>query len=129
MRLGRILPLAVGVLGGALSVYVLIGEIGAPAYWIGVCGFNFLWNLSMPYLLATLADFDPRGRFVVHGVSMQFVGLAVGPFAAAQILEFGGYDGVNMAAVVLFVVAAVLLLPGTLAQRSTLHEAHLKWSK
>jgi len=129
VRFGRIAPLAIGVLGGAVSVYLLIGEIGATVFWIAVCGFNFLWNLSMPYLLATLADFDSRGRMVVHGVSMQFIGYAVGPFAAAQILRVGGYDGVSSAAVVLFVVAAVLLLPGTLAQRSSLHEAHLKWSK
>ena len=54
VRLGRLLPLAIGVIGGAASVYYLVGDIGGAEYWIGVCGFNFLWNLSMPYLLVML---------------------------------------------------------------------------
>ena len=120
IRFGRMLPLAVGVLGGAASIYLLVGDIGGSLFWAGVCGFNFLWNLSMPYLLAMLADFDHRGRIVVHGVSMQFVGFAIGPFIAAQLLTRGGYDLVNLSGVGLFVMAAVLLVPGLLAQRKLL---------
>ena len=29
LRLGRLLPLALGVLGGAFSIYLLVGEIGS----------------------------------------------------------------------------------------------------
>jgi len=121
LRLGRLLPLAIGVIGGAGSVYYLVGDIRGAEYWIGVCGFNFLWNLSMPYLLATLADFDHRGRMVVHGVSMQFIGYAVGPAIAARLLGFG-YDVINTTAAILFVAAALLLLPGVLAQRAALRQ-------
>jgi predicted MFS family arabinose efflux permease len=119
VRLGRLLPLAIGIIGGAASVYYLVGDIGGAEYWIGVCGFNFLWNLSMPYLLATLADFDLKGRMVVHGVSMQFIGYAVGPAIAARLLGFG-YDAINTTAAILFVAAALLLLPGVMAQREGL---------
>ena len=119
VRLGRLLPLAIGVIGGAASVYYLVGDIEGAEFWIGVCGFNFLWNLSMPYLLATLADFDLKGRMVIHGVSMQFIGYAVGPAIAAQLLGFG-YDVINTTAAILFVAAALLLLPGVLAQREAL---------
>ncbi len=121
VRLGRLLPLAIGVIGGAASVYYLVGDIGRAEYWIGVCGFNFLWNLSMPYLLATLADFDLKGRMVVHGVSMQFIGYAVGPAIAARLLGFG-YDVINTTAAILFVAAALLLLPGVMAQREGLRQ-------
>ena len=117
VRFGRILPLAVGVLGGAVSIYLLVGDIDANRFWLAVCGFNFLWNLSMPYLLAMLADFDRYGRMVVHGVSMQFIGYAVGPFLASALLTTGGYDAVNLTAVGLFIGAAVLLLPGLFAQK------------
>jgi len=117
VRFGRILPLGVGVLGGAVSVYMLVGEIGADRFWLAVCAFNFLWNLSMPYLLATLADFDSRGNIVVHGVSMQFIGYAIGPLVAARLLGICGFDAINFTAVVLFVAAAILLVPGVLAQR------------
>jgi hypothetical protein len=121
LRLGRLLPLAIGVIGGAASVYYLVGDIGGAEFWIGVCGFNFLWNLSMPYMLATLADFDHRGHIVVHGVSMQFIGYAAGPSIAAALLTFG-YDVINTTAAVLFVGAAILLLPGVLAQRARLRQ-------
>ncbi len=119
LRFGRLLPLAIGIIGGAASVYYLVGDVGGKEYWIAVCGFNFLWNLSMPYLLATLADFDNRGRLVVHGVSMQFIGYAVGPAIAAQLLDFG-YDVINTTAAILFVIAAILLVPSVLAQREEL---------
>jgi len=121
VKLGRLLPLAFGVIGGAASVYYLVGDIGGAEFWIGVCGFNFLWNLSMPYLLATLADFDHRGHIVVHGVSMQFIGYAVGPAIAARLLGFG-YDVINTTAAILFVAAALLLLPGVMAQREGLRK-------
>lgn len=117
VRLGRMLPLGIGISGGAAFIVLLVGDIGSYRFWIGVCGFNSLWNLTQPYLLATLADFDARGRVVVHGVSMQFLGFAIGPFVAAQLVEAGGYDLVNLTGVALFIVSAILFLPGSLAQR------------
>jgi predicted MFS family arabinose efflux permease len=98
---------------------VLVGQLESAGFWLAVCGFNFLWNLSMPYLLATLAEFDHRGRIVVHGVSMQFVGYAIGPYVAAQLLTRGGFDLVNTAGATLFVVSALVILPGIIAQRQT----------
>jgi predicted MFS family arabinose efflux permease len=118
-RFGRLAPLMVGIFGGAASIYVLVGQLESAGFWLAVCGFNFLWNLSMPYLLATLAEFDHRGRIVVHGVSMQFVGYAIGPYVAAQLLTRGGFDLVNTAGATLFVVSALVILPGIIAQRQT----------
>ena len=73
----------------------------------------------MPYLLGTLADFDIKGRIVVHSVSMQFRGYAVRPAIAARLLGFG-YDVINTTKAILFVAAALLLLPGVMAQREGL---------
>jgi hypothetical protein len=56
---------------------------------------------------------------VVHGVSMQFIGYAVGPAIAARLLGFG-YDVINTTAAILFVAAALLLLPGVMAQHDGL---------
>ena len=70
-------------------------------------------------LLATLADLDLKGRMVVHGVSMRFIGYAVGPAIAAQQLDFG-YDVINSTVAILFVAAALLLLPGVMAQHEGL---------
>ena len=116
LRVGRLLPLGIGVLGGAMSVFLLVGDLQASGYWVAVCLFNFLWNFSVPYLFAFLADFDERGQTMSHAVSMQFLGLAVGPFIASQLVEVGGFDMVNSVAVALFIVSAALLLPGLRAQ-------------
>ena len=78
-RIGRTIPLMVGILGGAFGIYLLLGEIAFLYYALGVCIFNLLWNVVMPYMLATLADFDSRGRMVVMGVSAQMIGYAFGP--------------------------------------------------
>ncbi|MFK7954921.1 MAG: MFS transporter [Lysobacterales bacterium] len=117
-RLGRLWPLVIGFLGGSLSIWLLVGGSAPMEFWIAVCGFNFLWNLSMPFMLGSLADYDRNGQTVVHGVSMQMLGLALGPFVAAYVLGKGGYDAVNATASALFVVALVLIIPGLLAQRA-----------
>ncbi|MEZ5500228.1 MAG: MFS transporter [Steroidobacteraceae bacterium] len=116
-RFGRLLPLAVGVLGSAASAYLLVGQIGAREYWLGVCGFNLLWNLSMPYMLATAGDFDAKKHTVVFAIAMQMLGLAVGPMIAARLLGEANYDAVNRTAAIVFVLSAFVMLPGVLAQR------------
>lgn len=115
-RFGRLLPLAVGILGGAATVGLLVGKVTSHEYWWGVCGFNLLWNVTMPYYLATAGDFDADKRTVVHAVAMQMIGLALGPLLAAWLLDHGGYDVVNVTAIVMFAAAALAFLPGVVAQ-------------
>jgi MFS family permease len=115
-RIGRTIPLMVGILGGAFGIYLLLGEIAFLYYALGVCIFNLLWNVVMPYMLATLADFDSRGRMVVMGVSAQMIGTASGPAIAAMLLGDGDYDRVNTTAIILFIVSAFVILPGIRAQ-------------
>ena len=74
----------------------------------------------MPYLLATLADFDKSGKVVIYGISMQTVGYAIGPFIAASILGYSNYASVYLAGTLLFIGSAILLLPGLIAQKQHL---------
>jgi predicted MFS family arabinose efflux permease len=110
-RLGRLSPLFFGVIGGAAGIALLLGDIGYSRYAAGVCLFNLLWNLSMPYLLSTLADFDDRGHMVAYGVSMQMIGYAAGPALAAVLFTSAGYDAVNTAAIAMLVASMALLVP------------------
>ena len=107
-------------MGTAIGIYFLVGKIAFFHYALGVCMFNFLWNVSMPYLLATMADFDRTGKVVIYGISMQTVGYAIGPFIAASILGYSNYDYVYIVATILFIGSAILLLPGLLAQKKHL---------
>jgi MFS family permease len=117
-RYGRLLPLTIGILGGAMGIALLLGVPSAIGFVLAVCMFNGLWNLTMPYLMALLSDFDNKGRMVTFGVTLQLVGYAIGPALAASLLDVGGFDLINSLAIGLFVVAAILLLPGLRAQKS-----------
>jgi MFS family permease len=115
-RFGRSLPLTIGILGGALCLYFLVGSFEFLAFAVAVSLYNFAWNMTHPFLLAAMASFDRRGRVVVYAVAMQMVGLAVGPGLAASVISEGDYINVNMLGAALFVVSLVLILPPVLAQ-------------
>jgi hypothetical protein len=115
-RYGRSLPLTIGILGGAFCLWFLVGTFGFLAFAVTVSVYNFLWNLTHPFLLGAMASFDRHGRVVVYAVAMQMVGLAIGPYLAASVISEGVYINVNWAGALLFVVAWLLILPPVIAQ-------------
>ena len=115
-RFGRSIPLAAGILGGAACLYFIIGEFSFLIYATTVIVYNFLWNVTHPYLMAAMASFDARGRVVVYAVAMQMVGLAVGPAIAATVISEGTYVNVNILGAVLFTLSFLLVLPPVMAQ-------------
>jgi len=115
-RFGRSLPLIVGILGGALCLYFLVGRYEFLVFALAVGIYNFAWNMTHPFLLAAMASFDPRGRVVVYAVAMQMVGLAIGPGLAASMISEGDYINVNWLGAGLFVTSLALILPPVLAQ-------------
>ncbi len=116
-RFGRTMPLTVGILGGALCLYYLVGSFEFLVFATAVCVYNFAWNLTHPFLLAAMASFDRRGRVVVYAVAMQMVGLAVGPGLAASVISEGDYVNVNWLGAALFVLSLMLILPPVIAQK------------
>lgn len=109
-RYGRIVPLAIGILGGALVLATLFNEFTALIYAVTVCVYNFAWNMTHPFLLAAMASFDQHGRVVVYAVAAQMLGLAVGPAFAATLLHDGDYTPVIAAGIGLFCLSWVLIL-------------------
>jgi MFS family permease len=115
-RFGRSLPLTAGIVGGALCLWFLVGEMEFLVFAIAVCVYNFAWNLTHPYLLAAMASFDRRGRVVVYAVAMQMVGLAVGPGLAASVIDSGRYVNVNILGAALFILSLAFVLPPVIAR-------------
>ena len=111
-RYGRLVPLMTSIGGCALASAVLRpGAIGgALGFTILVCIFNFAWNVAQPVFLAAGSAFDRTGRLVAHMVTMQMLGLALGPFMGA-FLTSAGSGAVSAIAAILFGVAAVVALP------------------
>ena len=115
-RFGRSLPLMIGILGGVFCLYFLTGRFEFLVFALAVGIYNFAWNFTHPFLLASMASFDPRGRVVVYAVAMQMIGLAIGPGLAASIISEGQYVNVNRFGAVMFLVSLALILPPILAQ-------------
>lgn len=115
-RFGRSLPLAIGIAGGAVCLYFMVGQFEFLVFALAVGIYNFAWNLTHPYLLAAMASFDRSGRVVVYAVAMQMVGLAAGPLIAAAVISEGDYVNVNWLGAGLFAISLALILPPVLAQ-------------
>jgi predicted MFS family arabinose efflux permease len=109
-RFGRILPLAIGILGGAAVLYWLFGQFTALVYAVTVCVYNFAWNMTHPFLLAAMASFDRHGKVVVYAVAAQMLGLAIGPAFAANLIREGDYGRVIIAGMSLFALSFLLIL-------------------
>ena len=120
-RYGRARPLAVGILGGAACLYFLVGAFSFLVYTTAVVVYNFLWNLTHPFLLAAMASFDRTGRVVVYAVAMQMIGIAIGPGLAATVITEGEYINVNRFGAGLFVISFLLILPPVLSQARRFH--------
>ncbi len=110
--IGRAIPLLFGIWGGAFGVFLLIENTVPLIFWLGVCTFNGLWNLSVPYIFAMLSKIDENGRSITQGTAMQFIGFAVGPFIASIVVgSQSDYATVNTIAIVLFALVGVALIP------------------
>ena len=120
-RIGRALPLAVSILGGALLLSLLAGGFSVLSYAAIVSLYGFAWNMSHPYLLASVAGFDRSGRLVTYAVAAQMSGLAAGPAVSATLLADGNYTPVIWTAVTVFTISYVLILVPLLA-----HGRHIR---
>jgi MFS family permease len=116
-RFGRWRPLSIGIVGGAVALAFLIGDFEYLPFTLWVCVYNFFWNMTHPYLLASMASFDRRGRVVVYAVAMQMLGLAIGPALAASVISPSHYDRVNWLAIGFFALSWICILPPVLVQQ------------
>jgi hypothetical protein len=119
-RLGRIWPLTLGIIGGAMVLNALYGEFTAMIYAVTVCVYNFAWNMSHPFLLGAMASFDQHGRVVVYAVAAQMLGLAVGPAFAASLLENSNYGPVITAGIGLFLLSWLMIMVPLVKHRQQL---------
>lgn len=118
-KLGRWGPVTIGILGGGAFLAPLLG--GAASYVvfaIAVCGFNFMWNFVLPFILSAVSDMETRGEIMTRAIAMQMTGLGFGPFFAARILgDGGGFSAVITLTIALLGASFALLAIAMVAQR------------
>lgn len=110
-RFGRAIMLAIAISAGiAPLLFFLYGTITAFSFAIGACIYNFGFNKTHPYLLATMASFDGSGRVVTLAVAMQTLGLAIGPAIGAKLLVGNSFVVAQWFGIAAFVVAFALIM-------------------
>ena len=124
VRFGRAKPLTLAILGGIVPLAFLFGQMGILVYTIAVCVYNYAWNVTHPYLLASMASFDRTGKVVVYAVAFQMTGLAIGPAVAATVISAGDYSNALYLGMLLFALSLALILPPVSKQKHLLHIAH-----
>jgi len=121
LRFGRALPL----IGGACAVLFSVLAVAlhqSGLFSLVVLVFLSGWMFSFPYYFGLVGSADPIGRASAFSMSIQFLGLAVGPPIGAMLMGNGSsFENAKLAAV-LFVAACVL---GIIGDRS-LRQAAVK---
>jgi len=111
-RVGRGAQIVAAIIGGVCSMALLVMANDIAAYAIAIVAMNYFWNLFVPTFLAALAVESSNARLVLWGVTLQFVGLALGPALGAWLLARGGsFDIAISAAATAFAAALVLVWP------------------
>ena len=91
LRLGRMLPLYVGMLAIVASIVGLIAVDSFSTYALAVAGLGLSIGFVMPYQMGYLAALDRDNRFVLLIAAAQGIGSAAGPFAGGAAADAGGY--------------------------------------
>lgn len=117
-RLGRIGPIATGLLATVAAVLLLSEQVSLAMFAVSALAFAFFWNHTHPYLLSAISSLDSGGRLVVYATVAQMCGIAIGPALAARLLgESADYGRVVAACAVSLCIALACILPALWWQR------------
>ncbi len=111
------LALLAGIGLSIVSVAFLFGTHAFLAFVLISGAYQFLWNMTHPYLLGALAAFDPSGRVVVQGAAMQFLGIAAGPAIAALLVTDASLSNVLWMGMGFMAAALACVLPPVITER------------
>ena len=106
--------LGIGV--SALTIGMLFGTHAFLMFVIISGVYQFLWNMTHPYLLGALATFDPSGRIIIYGTAMQFLGVASGPAIAALLITDESISGVLWMGIVFMIASIACILPPVITE-------------
>ena len=112
------LALLLGICLSAVAIGALFGTYAFLAFVLISGAYQFLWNMTHPYLLSALASFDRSGRVIVYGTAMQFLGIAVGPVVAALVITEQTISNVLWMGIVFMLASIACILPPLMKEQS-----------
>lgn len=123
-KLGQAGPIVVGIALSICSLLAMSGSFTLMQFTVLLALFNIAWNYVHPYLLAVMARNDSNGSLVPLTVSVQTLGLAIGPAAASQLVSGNQYSFLGVVCAAFFGLAAVLMTPAALGAGSLSNAAN-----
>ncbi|RTE85826.1 MULTISPECIES: MFS transporter [Gammaproteobacteria] len=118
-RVGRSLPILIGVLVTAGATFALHFSFSLTVYWIANILVGITWAFSIAYLLGVCSEFDKAGQTAALAGFASKMGLASGPLFAALIVTEGSYTMlINIATAMLIAAAFITLYPSKLLDNS-----------
>ena len=125
-KYSRLPPLTLGIAAGVIPLCLFLYEgIGPSVFLVGVLIYNFGFNLSHPYLLATMASFDRRGQMVIIAVCGQTLGLALGPAIGASLISGDNYDNIKWFSILFFSLSLLCMCIPILCQHQMWQRAKM----
>lgn len=111
VRFGRLIPLTIATVGGALALVPLFAIPTAWSYAGSVILLGFFWNFIFPYHAGTVSHADTSRRLIVMINPMYALGSAVGPLVGALFLTGDNYVVLGYFCAVAGVVSLLLFYP------------------
>ena len=108
IRLGRLLPMALGIFILACCYYQVLNASAAWVYALAQVAALFAYGFSIPYFFGLCCVLDPSGRFMSAGAGMQMTGMALAPWLAGSLIVKSGYSALGVAVVVSVGLALIL---------------------
>ena len=108
-RIGRIIPIALGVSLSVAGTIMLIYSYEIIFYVMGMALLFFSWPAVQSYLLAVSAEIDASGRLSTIAAVISSIGLATGPLMASYLIEQNDHSTMLYVCSALFVLSQCFL--------------------
>jgi predicted MFS family arabinose efflux permease len=95
-RAPRTVMIAVGLSGVASSLIAIATVHGQGLFGVATLTLIFFWNMTVPFLMGTLALLDASGRAVAINMTLQYAGFSGGPLLAGAIAAAFGMHAVAL---------------------------------
>lgn len=109
-RFGQLRPVLSAIVLSVIAHLLLLVPDGTISYVLAVFALGIAWAIGLAYFYAIEARIDPGGSVVVVGGFFTSCGSVAGPALAATLVKPDQFGSVLLAAIAIYLVAAVLAI-------------------
>ncbi len=110
-RFGRLAPVTIALVVQMVMISLLTGDMSFLRFAATAAIFQIFWNLTGPYIMATIASSDASGRAAVVIPAAQTGGFFLGPYIAAQLVTEESLFPANVLGIAGCLIALVIFVP------------------